>query len=214
LKFVAPLPIDQDLDLLRRDHPTLMSGLTFVERATNWRTSDLIAWFEDAFVEPGYMEAPTIVSDPAFGTAPLHRAIRPKAIRPARVDDVPAIAARARGRVVEALRGFLATPCDDRFLQAAIFAERVQRVRIGSEAVWMPAPKDIDALSNIALSLFVVDVLTHREFYEANLCVCEVCGRVSFQPDVTGRRGCVRHAPRTESISGFRSAAIPEDDFD
>ncbi len=211
MNSLTSLPNDE-LEALRRDHPTLPAGLAFVEGAGTWAASDLIAWFDEAFVTPGYMDPPTIVGDPAFGTAPLHPMIRPRATRPARIDDVPLIAARARARVVEALRGFIARPSDDRFLQAALFAERVQRVRLEKTAVWAPAPTDIDALSNIALSLFVADILTHREFYEANLCVCEVCGRVSFKREVTTRRGCVRHTPRTESTSGFQSAANPDDD--
>jgi hypothetical protein len=210
---VTSLPNPGEIERLRSEHPTLPAGVAFIEGAADWSAGDVIAWFDDAFVAPGYMDPPTIVGDPAFGTAPLHPMIRPKATRPARVDDVPLIAARARTRVVEALRGFIARPCDDRFIQAAIFAERVQRRLRDRTAIWAPTPKDIDALANIALSLFVADILTHREFYEANLCVCEVCGCVSFQREVTTRRGCVRHTPRTESTSGFHSAALPDDEY-
>jgi hypothetical protein len=209
---LTSLQSSNEMEALRRDHPTLPAGLAFLDGASSWGARELIAWFDEAFVTPGYMDPPTIVADPAFGTAPLHRAIRPQATRPVRVDDVPLISARARVRVIEALRGFIGRPSDDRFLQAAIFAERVQRVRLDRTAIWAPSPKEIDALANIALSLFVADILTHREFFEANLCVCDVCGQVSFEREVTTRRGCRRHTPRTESTSGFHSAATPDDD--
>ena len=48
-----------------------------------------------------------------------------------------------------------------------------------------------------------------REFHEQHLCVCEVCGDVSFDPPVTTRTGCHRHMPRTESTSGFQVSATP-----
>ncbi|HVY47983.1 MAG TPA: hypothetical protein VHB21_18980, partial [Minicystis sp.] len=138
-------------------------------------------------MQPGFMSRPSQVSDPAVGTAPLRAGVRLKASRIATLEDVPTIAARARQRVVDALRAFIATTTDDRFLQAAIFAERVQRVRRDREAVWVPSPREIDALANIALSLFAADVLQHRDFHERRLCVCEVCGRVSFHPELTTR---------------------------
>ena len=68
------------------------------------------------------MAIPVTVCDPAFGTAPLRAGVSFKATRPAPAEDVPRIAARARQRVVETLRAFVATPPDDRFLQAAIDA--------------------------------------------------------------------------------------------
>ena len=43
------------------------------------------------------------------------------------------------------------------------------------------------------LSLFAVDMLMHRDFHERSLCVCDACGRVSFNPGTTTRTGCPEH---------------------
>ena len=108
--------------------------------------------------------------------------------------------AMTRWRVIVTLRGLLASPADDRFLQAAIFAGRVRR----PQSEWLAEPRDTDALSDIVLSLFAIDVLSHREFHEQNLCVCDVCGRISYNPKATSRAGCADHVPATDTSSGFR----------
>jgi hypothetical protein len=153
------------------------------------------------------MEAPSAVNDAAVGTAPLRPGARVAAQRAAKLEDVPRIMELARTRVLDALRAFIKLPPDDRFLQAAIFAERVQRGRDGRASVWVARPRESDSLANIVLSLFAVDILSHREFHEAHLCVCEVCGRVSFDRTATSSTGCTLHVPRTESTSGFQTSA-------
>jgi hypothetical protein len=206
---IPTLPAIQDLDL---EHPSLRGAVQFVEACHAWGAPELERWFDEALVKPGRMEKPNVVSDPVVGTAPLRADVRVRDNRVARLEDVPRLIRLARGRVVDALRAFVATPPDDRFLQAAIFAERVQRAREGKGSVWVPRPREADALGNIVLALFAADMLMHREFHEQRLCVCEVCGRVSFDRDVTTRSGCPLHVPRTGSTSGFQTSAVPPND--
>jgi hypothetical protein len=56
----------------------------------------------------------------------------------------------------------------------------------------------------MVLSLFAVDILTHRDFHDQNLCVCDVCGRISYNPAATSRAGCGDHVPKTDTTSGFQ----------
>jgi hypothetical protein len=193
-------------------HPTLDGGLAFVERAASWGPSEVVGWIEENLVAPKRMARAAVVSDPDVGTAPLHASgsMRPPG-KIARLEDVPRICANARKRVVETLRGFIGTPCDDRFIQGAIFADRVKRVRLEAGPGWVPSPRDTDALHNIALSLFVADLLARREHYEQRLCVCDRCGNVSFDPEATSRAGCAQHPARTDVISGFRPTSQREE---
>ena len=103
-------------------------------------------------------------------------------------------------RVVVTLRGLLASPSDDRFLQAALFAGRIKR----DKGEWQARPAETERLSDIVLSLFVVDILSHRDFHEKNLCVCDVCGRLSFDRAQFSRFGCIDHSPKSEATSGFQ----------
>jgi hypothetical protein len=107
----------------------------------------------------------------------------------------------ARWQVILTLRGLLSTPADDRFLHAAIFSQRVKRVA----GTWRASVGDRDSMSDIVLSLFAVDVLAYREFHEQNLCVCDVCGRISYNPRATSRGGCSDHVPATEAASGVQT---------
>lgn len=195
------------------DRSALIGGLTFVEGAQQWGERDLVSWFEDYFVAPKRMPAPVAVSDAVIGTIAIGgvnsaspdsgKWLRESGPRSARAAELPKLLAMARSRVVITLRGFISSPVDDRFLQAAIFAERVRR-NPGKKASWIAQPKPADLLSNIVLSLFCADVLMNREFYEQKLCVCDICGRVSFAPELTTRVGCTDHPPNTEGQSGFQ----------
>jgi hypothetical protein len=89
------------------------------------------------------------------------------------------------------LRGLISTPCDDRFLNAAIFAGRVRR----EGGRWRLAMRDRDTLTDVVLGLFAVDVLEHRELHQQTLCVCDTCGRISYDPATTTRSGCHEHVP-------------------
>jgi hypothetical protein len=61
-------------------------------------------------------------------------------------------------------------------------------------------------LSGIVLSLITVDILTHREEYDHHLCVCDACGRVSFQERPVSRRTCPEHPAH---VSGFTRSVVP-----
>jgi hypothetical protein len=65
-------------------------------------------------------------------------------------------------------------------MTAAIFTGRVRRAPVGESMTWVPRPRNDDSLSDVIMSLFVSDILTRREFYEQNLCICRLCGRVRF----------------------------------
>jgi hypothetical protein len=43
------------------------------------------------------------------------------------------------------------------------------------------------------LALFAADALANPNQYETDLCVCEVCGAVSFASHSSSRRGCAIH---------------------
>lgn len=181
----------------------LVAGLRFIEGVgAGWMRSDLVTWLNEDLVGPGRMTPVSVVHEAVVGAIALDPATSAAAERPASLDALPKLLAVARSRVVVTLRAFVSTPPDDRFLQAAIFHERVQRVRGDRVAsVWVARPTDKDLLSDVVLSLFAADILMHREFHEQSLCVCEPCGRVSFQPATTGRSGCVEHPVR--GASGF-----------
>ncbi|MFT3768784.1 MAG: hypothetical protein QM820_25335 [Minicystis sp.] len=179
----------------------LLAGLTFIEGATSgWAARDLLDWFKTYGPALSRKAPPASVTDAAVGTVSLVPGTKMVGDRVGRIDDLPKLLAMSRWRVVVTLRGLIAQPCDDRFLQAAIFAERVRRDR----SRWIAEPRDNDLLSDIVLSLFAVDILTHRDFHDQNLCVCDVCGRISYNPAATTRSGCGDHVPKTETTSGFQ----------
>ncbi|APR80500.1 Hypothetical protein A7982_05847 [Minicystis rosea] len=184
----------------------LLAGLTFVEGATSgWNARDLLDWFKTYAVALNRKTPPVSVADAVVGTISLVPGAKLAGDRVARIEDLPKLLAMSRWRVVVTLRGLIAQPCDDRFLQAAIFAERVRR----ENSAWIAQPRDNDLLSDIVLSLFAVDVLSQRDFHDQNLCVCDVCGRISYNPAVTTRSGCGDHLPRTDSTSGFQGTGRP-----
>lgn len=219
------LPSLPALDGSQADRLALLAGLSFIEGVSaGWVARDLIAWFTMYGAVMGKKAPPPSVTDAVVGTitlapangggltrdaeprsvprpAPSTPGTRPAGEKVARLDDLPKLLAMSRWRVVVTLRGLLSQPADDRFLQAAIFADRVRRDR----SVWVAQPRDTDLLSDIVLSLFAVDILTQRAFHEQNLCVCDVCGRISYNPAATTRAGCADHPPKTDSISGFQT---------
>lgn len=183
------------------DRLTLLAGLTFIEGATSgWTSRDLLNWFRTYGSAMGKKQPPASVSDAVVGTIALAPGARLTGDRVARLDDLPKLLAMTRWRAIVTLRGLIAQPCDDRFLQAAIFGERVRR----DKGTWVAQPRDTDLLSDVVLSLFSVDILSHRDFHEQNLCVCDVCGRISYNPAATTRSGCADHVPKTETTSGFQ----------
>jgi hypothetical protein len=190
------------------DRASLLAGLTFVEGATaGWTMNDLVEWFKTHASLLGRTAPPPTVADAVVGSMALTPDAKPTGDKIARPESLPKLLAMSRWRVILTLRGLLAKPCDDRFLQAAIFAGRVQR----QKSEWRAHPRDTDLLSDVVLSLFVVDVLSYRDFHEQNLCVCDVCGRLSYNPKITSRTGCADHVPRTDTTSGVQGKTRDDD---
>lgn len=179
------------------DRAALLAGLSFVEGAGGWSRDDLGRWFQTYSSALGRDTAPPAVWESAAGGPPLPLD-GPTSTRPA---QLPRVLAMARWQVILTLRGLLANPPDDRFLHAAIFSGRVRR----GQGNWLVVPREDDPLSQVVLALFAADILTYREFHEQNLCVCDVCGRISYDPRATTRAGCADHVPATEAASGVQS---------
>jgi hypothetical protein len=183
----------------------LVAGLAFIDGvAAGWGRAGLLDWLSEHLVKTGRMQPPGVVREAVVGAIALDPATSAKGPKVAPLTELPKLLAMARSRVIVSLRAFIAAQSDDRFLKGAIYGERVQRVKNEGQSVWVARPREADLLSDIVLSLFAADVLMHREFHERSLCVCEVCGRVSFQPESTTRGGCVEHPPKSEAKSGFQ----------
>jgi hypothetical protein len=187
--------------------PPLVAGLGFLHASAQpgWGVGGLRDWFTEHLVDPGHMRAPVVITEPSAGTIMLHgsgeEAIASQAV-------LPRVLAAARIRVITALRGLIASPTDDRFLAAAIFAGRVRRRRMQTESQWVAQPEPTAPLSGVVLSLFAVDVLSHREEYDRRLCVCDVCNRVTFQDGEIRRKSCPDHQPQ---VSGMTRRVTPTD---
>lgn len=184
------------------ERATLLAGLTFIEGSTTgWTARDLLLWCGSNAELLGWPGPPVSVTDASVGTLALQRGVRAAAGRHAHPQDLAKILAMARAKVVVTLRGLLSG--DDRFLKGAIFAGRVRRDAKAS--AWLARPRETESLGDIVLSLFAADVLEYREFHDQSLCVCDVCGRVSYNPKVTSRAGCCDHVPGTGMSSGVRN---------
>ncbi|APR77301.1 Hypothetical protein A7982_02648 [Minicystis rosea] len=161
-------------------------------RSDDLRIADLAGWLRGHLVEHGFMLMPDSVHEPTVGTVPLNDGAPPswtstRELRAAR------IVATTRERVTAALRGLLVRPVDDRFLTAAIFAGRVARVTTEHGTAWRPRLQRSDRLSDVVLACFAADALDHRNQYDVELCVCDVCGRISFDERPTLRTRCLHH---------------------
>jgi hypothetical protein len=186
------------------ERPLLFGAVAFVEGvAGGWGCWELTGWFEDHLVAAGHTnQSPSVVLEQGFGVIVIDPRASGKG-RPASVEQLPPLLVAARKRVVETLRAFLPSRSDDRFLHAAIYSERVERKSADDQRpAWAPRVRESDRLSDVVLALFAADILMHREFHEHALCVCEVCGRVSFDPGATSRFGCRLHNVRGHS-GGF-----------
>jgi hypothetical protein len=189
------------------DRLMLLTGLTFIEAATSgWTRRDLLLWLTSSATIFGWPGTPASVNEGAVGTIALHPGVRIMAERVARLEDLPKLLAMARWKAVVTLRALVAG--DDRFLKGAIFKGRVRRD--AKSPSWLARPCEADLLSDVVLSLFAADILTYRDFHESNLCVCEVCGRISFNPVVTTRQGCSDHLPGAEEQSGVHERSTLE----
>jgi hypothetical protein len=147
----------------------------------------LNAWFDTHLVKPGVLAHPPTVQEPGVGVVSLRDL--PASTWAASYDDrLRAIVRAARLRVSLSLQGLLATPPDDRFLTSAIFAARVVR-----EVHWRAKLKGTERLSDIVLAVLAADILTHRDEYDAALCVCTICGQVSLSRNAKLRNRCAVH---------------------
>ncbi|MFO0756172.1 MAG: hypothetical protein U0359_06755 [Byssovorax sp.] len=184
--------------------PELAAALVFLDgtRTPGWTVRDLGCWFDREVVPLGVMARPLMANEPVAGTVALY----PGAERSQTGASIlPKVLLAARIRVLGPLRGLLESPADDRFLASTIFSGRVRRQRVDGNAQWAAHPEPTAPLSAIVLSLLAVDILSHRELYDRELCVCDVCGRVSFDPKAADRKTCGEHSP---SSSGFVWKAV------
>jgi len=171
----------------------LATALSFLEGIASRRLcrDELRPWIERNLIQPGYVPRAYRLQEPLFGALPSDVACSSFLPETPPPDETTAILVRARARVVGKLRGLLQTPPDDRFLSAAIFAGMVRRILVEHSMAWVPRPRPHDILSDVIVCLFVSDILSRREFYSQNLCICDSCGRVRFNPDPNLRRACL-----------------------
>lgn len=194
----AGLPTIPQLPGMKGDRLALLGAIAFLEGAhLGWGARQLREWFRDYPVRLAAMTTPASITEPQAGQVSI-------AMASGGEQELQRLLAVARDRVVATLRGFIALTEDDRFLQAAIFAERVKRARREGAATWTAQLKATDALSDIVLALFAIDILMFRDSYRS-LAVCEVCGRTSFARDAVGRTGCHEHVQRADGRSGFQT---------
>ena len=196
--MTTPKPLHATLPYLGGvgERRALLAGMTFLEVTESGRldVAGLASWFDEHVVTSGAMPRLSVVLEPPAGTVSLRPGVG-EATRAAA--DLPRVITTSRLRVVDALRGFIGSPSDDRFLRAAIFLGRVRR----EEGRWVARPEPTAPLSGIVLSLFAVAVLSERSFYDRQMCVCDTCGRVSFDVTPGMRRACSVHPPRASGVN-------------
>jgi len=188
-----------------QNRAAITAGLAFLDASAvpSWGIDGLRSWFAEHLVEPGHMRSPLLVTEPSAGSVTLHGS---GAESLTSQSNLPRVLTAARIRIISALRGLIASPTDDRFLAAAIFAGRVRRRRVQSENRWVAQPEPTAPLSGVVLSLFAVDVLSYRDEYDKHLCVCDVCNRITFQESAFRRKSCPDHLPHE---SGFTRRVLP-----
>lgn len=179
----TPVPISQPLT-------PVLAGLTFLEGVATRRIQrgNLDSWIEQNLIAPGYVAGPMRIHEPIFGALPTDKGCKAFLPESPPQDETSALLVRARARIVGHLQGLLRSPVEDRFIAAAIFAKRIRRASINDAMTWVPHPHPDDCLSDVITSLFVSDILTRREFYEQNLCICQRCGRVRFDASLNAER--------------------------
>ncbi len=185
------------------ERPPLIAAKVFLDATlkSEWTSRNLHDWFDRHLVAAGWMALPHSVSEPGLASVPLHGA-------GANAPDpqLTALLESARNAVVTTLRGLLATPVDDRFLAGVIYAGRVRRRRLTCGTEWTPNPEPTAPLSAVVLSLLAADILAHRDFYESQLAICDVCARVVFEDGACERRSrCAEHAPPTSGTFPIHS---------
>ena len=172
--------------------PPLTAARAFLDATltSEWTNRSLHDWFDRHLVAAGWMPLPHSVHEPGAGSVLLHGGAANE-----RNPQLAALLEAARKAVVAALSGLLETPPDDRFLAGVIYAGRVRRRRLTWGTEWTPNPEPTAPLSGVVLSLLTADILGHRDFYEQQLAICDLCARVVFEEGAADRRRrCAAHA--------------------
>ena len=176
--------------------PLLAAGLAFMDAVPRnaFRIADAVACGSSrTFVMPGLMPMPATRSrsrPPAWSRSGRRRAA--DGSPPSRRASCASRPRRGPGSPW-CWAGCARAPRDDRFLAGSIATGKVVRSSGNRGSSWQPSPTVADRLSDIVLSLFVADILAHREEYETNLCVCDLCARVSLTPGAEIRTRCPQH---------------------
>jgi len=146
---------------------------------------ELRRWLDEHLVATKILPPPDSVREPQAGSVRLDPPSRPG------VDVAGAVLRMARARVIRELAGLVGSQRDDRFIRAAIHAGRVRR----EGAAWRPSPGTSDPLSDIVLCCFAAAVLSEPQAYQQRFCLCDTCGRVSFDDRPEMRHACCEHPP-------------------
>lgn len=183
--------------------PTAMrtAALEFMSGSLRrWTIHELVAWLDLYMIRPGRLRlrdpfpimtitetgVGTLVYGPR-GAKTVSGPLVPQA-------DAGRLVRTARQKVAGTLGAFLAPTPDDRFVQSALYEGRVTRMPgRGRGLGWGVMVWENVSLSDQVLALFVGDLLTHREDYDNDLVVCEVCGTVEFWPSRCTPQGCRAH---------------------
>lgn len=104
--------------------------------------------------------------------------------------ELRSLLGEARRRVVDTLAAWLDDPTANAFQLALVSAGHV---RLEPGVGWVPVVGTELQLSELVLRLFAADMMERHDVYAARLCVCKQCGRLSFEPSVSERRGCPDH---------------------
>lgn len=156
-------------------------ALDFVNGAARWEHRELALLCASLHasgllgLDPGAVSVQ--VREP--GHAALSVDLLPGEPRAAGREDPAPLLRAARGRVLAVLRAFLDKQQDDRFVHAALFASRVERLTVRGATRWAPRLAEGQALSDWVLALLAADVLEDREGLVARLAICSDCEHVS-----------------------------------
>ncbi len=176
-----------------------IAALAFLEGVAQLGTLEsLIAWLTGEVAPNGWAVGWTTVWEPDHEPLELRPEVDREALR--------ALLRDARANAVRSLRGLVWTPRDDEWLTEVVGRGHVASRGQGELTVAVPPGR---ALSELVLALLAADVLARRPLYEARLCVCSVCSRVSFDPVASGRLGCVAHPVRPERPPSDPGATRP-----
>jgi hypothetical protein len=187
------------------------SALAFTEGVrAGWLASDFIAWTREHLVLQGRVTPPfgsniTQVREPGFGVVLLsdHAVIPSDAGPVLPLAELSGLLSFARDRVLDQLRQAVST-CQTRFVQAAIYGERIMRTRVDGRSQWRAQLSESTALRDQVLALFAVDALENPADYEQDLAVCDACGSVTLCQDLACARGCPAHPYGTLETSKAR----------